>query len=352
MQDRASVPRRTPLTSARTRGRARRARGGAEGRRLRARERPGGDRQDRAARRGPCERDDPVLIARGIELERAFAFGGVQQLFARVPVPARRRGPRRRGVLGRRRARPASLHGLYWLAAGLGPLAIVVDDAHWLDRRRCAGSRTWSTGSRICRSRSCGAQRRAGRSSPASPCTVDPRLNRSHARCAGRRRARRRRARRRRYEATGGNPFYVHALLAEGDTPRPVVDSVALRLDGFRPRARRSPGRSPSPEPAGRSPRGWPALTCAAPSRPPRRSAAADILRGEAFAHPLVRTRSTRRSPTAPTCTPRPPAWSPARARRRPGDGRRPRPRRLGGEPLRAAAPRPGPAARPTRPPP
>ena len=27
------------------------------------------------------------------------------------------------------------LHGLYWLTAGLGPLAIVVDDAHWLDRQ-------------------------------------------------------------------------------------------------------------------------------------------------------------------------------------------------------------------------
>ena len=29
----------------------------------------------------------PVLRARGSELERSFAFGGVQQLFARVKVP-------------------------------------------------------------------------------------------------------------------------------------------------------------------------------------------------------------------------------------------------------------------------
>ena len=34
------------------------------------------------------------------------------------------------------------------------------------------------------------------------------------------------------HEATGGNPFYVHALLAEDDGRRraPVVDSIALRL--------------------------------------------------------------------------------------------------------------------------
>ena len=36
------------------------------------------------------------------------------------------------------------------------------------------------------------------------------------------------------FEATGGNPFYVHAVLAAGSgTPRSVVDSLALRLDAL-----------------------------------------------------------------------------------------------------------------------
>ncbi len=77
----------------------------------------------------------PVLSARGSELEREYPFGAVQQLFAHVTVP-------REGAAAHAAAAfslggepdHAVLHGLYWLTAGLGPLTLVVDDAHWLDR--------------------------------------------------------------------------------------------------------------------------------------------------------------------------------------------------------------------------
>jgi DNA-binding CsgD family transcriptional regulator len=100
-----------------------------------------------------------VLRARGAELEREFAFGVVCQLIE--PVLARMspeeragllEGPpamaaRVLGLLGRDEGGPAEtpvasdpsfavLHGLYWLCANLaaeGPMALVVDDAHWAD---------------------------------------------------------------------------------------------------------------------------------------------------------------------------------------------------------------------------
>jgi DNA-binding CsgD family transcriptional regulator len=100
-----------------------------------------------------------VLRARGAELEREFAFGVVRQLvepvIAGVSDEERRRlldGPP--GVAARLLGLPgpgdelatttpiapdpsfAVLHGLYWLCANLaaeGPLALVVDDAHWAD---------------------------------------------------------------------------------------------------------------------------------------------------------------------------------------------------------------------------
>ncbi len=77
----------------------------------------------------------PVLRARGSELERSFAFGGVQQLFAHVKVPYSGAAAHAAGAFSAG-GEPdhAILHGLYWLTAGLGPLAIVVDDAHWLDQ--------------------------------------------------------------------------------------------------------------------------------------------------------------------------------------------------------------------------
>lgn len=93
-----------------------------------------------------------VLSGRGSELESAFPFGVVLQLFERrlAAAPARElravfAGPAaaaRSLVTGH--ADPISgadisfavLHGLYWLAANLAarrPLVIAVDDAHWAD---------------------------------------------------------------------------------------------------------------------------------------------------------------------------------------------------------------------------
>jgi DNA-binding CsgD family transcriptional regulator len=100
-----------------------------------------------------------VLRARGAELEREFAFGVVRQLVEPV-IAAASEEERRRfldgppGVAARLLGLPspgdepatvatvapdpsfAVLHGLYWLCANLaaeGPLALVVDDAHWAD---------------------------------------------------------------------------------------------------------------------------------------------------------------------------------------------------------------------------
>ena len=94
-----------------------------------------------------------VLRARGAELERAFGFGVVRQLFDDVL----RGGDRDRASLftgAARFAAPllgvsvdgaagtppedafAARHALYWLTANLAaerPLAMVVDDAHWAD---------------------------------------------------------------------------------------------------------------------------------------------------------------------------------------------------------------------------
>ncbi len=100
-----------------------------------------------------------VLRARGAELEREFAFGVVRQLVEPVVAGASEEeraglleGPpgvaaRLLGLPGLGDALPegtpvapdpsfAVLHGLYWLCANLaaeGPLALVVDDAHWAD---------------------------------------------------------------------------------------------------------------------------------------------------------------------------------------------------------------------------
>jgi DNA-binding CsgD family transcriptional regulator len=99
-----------------------------------------------------------VLRARGAELEREFAFGVVRQLIE--PLLAAASDLERESLLdgppglaaqvlglpgfgdgvepaGMTRAPSfAVLHGLYWLCANLavdGPLALIVDDAHWAD---------------------------------------------------------------------------------------------------------------------------------------------------------------------------------------------------------------------------
>ena len=94
-----------------------------------------------------------ILTARGAEMEKAFAFGVVRQLFEGVvhdaPVPvdalfagaARFAAPLLDAVPDGAPATPsedpfATRHGLYWLTANLAaeaPLALLVDDAHWAD---------------------------------------------------------------------------------------------------------------------------------------------------------------------------------------------------------------------------
>ena len=115
----------------------------------------------RAARDAARGRGFRVLRARGAELERGFAFGVVRQLFepavagaseaerarlldgppwvaARLlGLPGLGDGPAAGAGAGAG-ADPsfAVLHGLYWLCANLaaeGPVALVVDDAHWAD---------------------------------------------------------------------------------------------------------------------------------------------------------------------------------------------------------------------------
>src|SRR4051812_23533452 len=77
-----------------------------------------------------------VLTARGSELEGSFAFGAIQQLFAHSVDELSGAAAHAAAAFSLEAAEPnhAVLHGLYWLAADLAPLAVAVDDAHWLDR--------------------------------------------------------------------------------------------------------------------------------------------------------------------------------------------------------------------------
>ncbi|WP_298517038.1 BTAD domain-containing putative transcriptional regulator [uncultured Nocardioides sp.] len=88
-----------------------------------------------------------VLAARGSQLESAFAFGVVRQLFEpAIADPVRRddllhgAATGARGVFdfaeGDKADGFAVLHGLYWLTVNLtadGPLVLTVDDAQWCD---------------------------------------------------------------------------------------------------------------------------------------------------------------------------------------------------------------------------
>jgi DNA-binding CsgD family transcriptional regulator len=111
-----------------------------------------------AARTAATEDGMRVLRSRGTELERGFAFGVVRQLFEPPLVEASEfeRADLLQADAGVAAAllglpggplvddSPSSrvdpsfaiLHGLYWLCANLaavGPLCLVVDDAHWAD---------------------------------------------------------------------------------------------------------------------------------------------------------------------------------------------------------------------------
>ncbi len=94
-----------------------------------------------------------VRSGRGSELEQELSFGVIQQLFE-VPVRSAPAAERERLLSGAATAAAglfadapidhatradggfATLHGLYWLAAGIAgghPLVLTVDDAHWAD---------------------------------------------------------------------------------------------------------------------------------------------------------------------------------------------------------------------------
>ncbi len=106
----------------------------------------------RAAMEFAAERGFTCLRARAGELERDFAYGCVRQLLE--PVVARTGGPERDRLFDAAAAlsqpvfapvdspRPAAdgafsvLHGLYWLLNNIadeGPVALFVDDLHWAD---------------------------------------------------------------------------------------------------------------------------------------------------------------------------------------------------------------------------
>jgi DNA-binding CsgD family transcriptional regulator len=104
-----------------------------------------------ATREQAAEAGFTVLSARGAELERAFPFGIVRQLFE--PALARSTPEELEqltdgaataalpvitdlGAGGLGESSFAALHGLYWLTANLAasaPVAVLVDDAHWAD---------------------------------------------------------------------------------------------------------------------------------------------------------------------------------------------------------------------------
>ncbi len=105
-----------------------------------------------AAGQAAVESGFRVLRARGSELERDFPFGAVLQLFepALLGAGAEERSALLEGAAGlaaplfdparagdiQADALFSRVHGLYWLASNLseaGPLAILVDDVHWID---------------------------------------------------------------------------------------------------------------------------------------------------------------------------------------------------------------------------
>src|SRR4051794_14654475 len=93
----------------------------------------------------------PVLAAHGAELEADFPFGVVRQLFEpalrRLTPQARSDALAGAAALAAPLVAPAdatalraptdptfaALHGLYWLTSNLGPLVLIIDDAHWAD---------------------------------------------------------------------------------------------------------------------------------------------------------------------------------------------------------------------------
>ncbi|MCV2491623.1 AAA family ATPase [Geodermatophilus sp. YIM 151500] len=99
------------------------------------------------ARRLAADRGVRVLSARGSQLEKAFGFGSVRQLFEpELAAPDRREHLLGGAAAGARgvfdlagdstEGSFAALHGLYWLTVNLtaaGPVLLAVDDLQWCD---------------------------------------------------------------------------------------------------------------------------------------------------------------------------------------------------------------------------
>jgi DNA-binding SARP family transcriptional activator/DNA-binding NarL/FixJ family response regulator len=100
------------------------------------------------ARRLAADRGVGVLTARGSQLEKAYGFGAVRQLFEPALGSDECRAKLLAGAAGSARTvfdlapgEPpdgsfAVLHGLYWLAVNLtsdGPLMLAIDDVQWCD---------------------------------------------------------------------------------------------------------------------------------------------------------------------------------------------------------------------------
>ncbi|WP_448613535.1 BTAD domain-containing putative transcriptional regulator [Modestobacter sp. URMC 112] len=100
------------------------------------------------ARRMAAQRGLRVLSARGSQLEQAFGFGAVRQLFEPALTSPEQgsellggAAASARGVFDLAAGDPpdgsfAALHGLYWLAVNLtatGPVLLAVDDVQWCD---------------------------------------------------------------------------------------------------------------------------------------------------------------------------------------------------------------------------
>ena len=211
-----------------------------------------------------------VYSAIGSELEQSFPFGAVQQLL---------------GAIG---AEPtqAVLHELYWLVADRCPAVLLVDDAHWVDR----ASLRWLAYmvnrvadlplAIVLAARDGESDELLARIALHSATTVlEPKTLSEAAviELAGDGV----------YETTGGNPFYVHAVIAEGGTPRSVVESLALRLQALPPactalaHALSVANGTVAARIAG--------LDVATAVGAFEALARADIVRGDDFAHPLVR---------------------------------------------------------------
>ena len=234
----------------------------------------------------------PVLSARGSELERSFAFGGVQQLFARVKVPDEGAAAHAKAAFSAG-GEPdhAVLHGLYWLTVNQGPLTLVVDDAHWLDRQ----SLRWLAYmvnrvadlplAILIAARSDEPDELLTRIAlHPSTTTLHPKplTEAAVAQLAGSERAAEI------HEATGGNPFYVRAVLSDGGTPKPVIESIALRLDALPPACGALARAIAVAESGGTIAARLAGLDVRQAVEAAEALARADLLHGDGFAHPLV----------------------------------------------------------------